>query len=348
MSEKTVGVTEKPQDAFKETKLHGRLDFPYTVYIGVIPDSLTSFPLHWHEEFEIIYINSGYGTIFVDTQNYDCCYGDIFIIPPGTIHGINQKNNERMVYFNILFKPSLFETDETSLFYKNYCEPLEDGTLLPPFFLTPDTAESKIMRPHLERLTEKWQVPPQENLLFIKTRMYAIFEQIYQMAERELQSEIQNGSQRGARGDVNGPQHGIRGLRRDIRSGVRRRTASARFKPLFSYINSNYDEAISVEQAAELCNYSASFFMKTFKNTFGTTFNSYLNEFRLEKAQNMLKTTDMNVTQVSAACGFESLSYFIKCFREKWGVTPHSIKKSTFRGGKLFVVARNCSSVVEN
>lgn len=59
--------------AFKETKQHGRLDFPYTVYVGIIPKYFKSFPLHWHREFEIIYINSGYGTVFVDTKSYDCC-----------------------------------------------------------------------------------------------------------------------------------------------------------------------------------------------------------------------------------------------------------------------------------
>lgn len=285
------------QTAFKETKQHGRLDFPYTVYVGIIPETFKSFPLHWHREFEIIYINSGYGTVFVDTKSYDCRYGDIILIPPDTIHGISQKDNEKMVYFNILFRPSLFESDQESLFYKKYCQPIEDGELRPPVFFTPDTPESKIIRPQIERLTEKWTIPHQDNMIFIKARMFIIFEQIYEISKKN-------------------------------QTGAKKTDSSSRFKPLLSFMNANFHDAISIKKAAEICNYSESFFMKSFKNTFGFTFNSYLNEFRLEKAQEFLRNTDMNVSQVSAACGFESLSYFIKCYRKKWGITPHRVKKS--------------------
>lgn len=285
------------QKAFKETKIHGRLDFPYVVYIGLIPEGLTSFPLHWHKEFEIIYIHSGCGTIFVDSKSYDCRYGDILLVPPDTIHGINQKNNEKMVYFNILFQPSLLEADQDSSFYKKYCLPLEEGQIRPPVLLTPDTKASRQLRPLIEPLTEHWNEAVQENVLFVKAKMFPIYEIIYGLSEKSA-------------------------------GGSKKVTASSRFKPLLSYVSANYNEAISIKKAAELCNYSEAFFMKSFKKTFGITFNSYLNEFRLEKAQDYLKNTDMNVSQVSNECGFESLSYFIKCFRKKWGVTPHTLKKS--------------------
>ena len=37
-----------------ETKTHGTAAFPFTVYRGIIPDLIQSFPLHWHDEFELI------------------------------------------------------------------------------------------------------------------------------------------------------------------------------------------------------------------------------------------------------------------------------------------------------
>ena len=41
-----------------ETKIHGTKDFPYIVYHGIIPDFFKAYPLHWHDEVEIIYSKS--------------------------------------------------------------------------------------------------------------------------------------------------------------------------------------------------------------------------------------------------------------------------------------------------
>ena len=42
-----------------EQKQHGTSEFPYVVYHSVIPDFIHSYPLHWHEEIEFIFIISG-------------------------------------------------------------------------------------------------------------------------------------------------------------------------------------------------------------------------------------------------------------------------------------------------
>lgn len=42
-----------------ETKIHGIIAFPYSVYKGNIPEWLPSFPLHWHSDFELIYCAKG-------------------------------------------------------------------------------------------------------------------------------------------------------------------------------------------------------------------------------------------------------------------------------------------------
>ena len=45
--------------AIHETKVHGRKNFPYTIYGCRLPEMFTGFPLHWHDEMEIIYVFSG-------------------------------------------------------------------------------------------------------------------------------------------------------------------------------------------------------------------------------------------------------------------------------------------------
>ena len=59
-----------------ETKTHGQLSFPYAVYKSDIPRDMRSFPLHWHDDAEIIYIESGSGVITVQSHEQNVGRGD--------------------------------------------------------------------------------------------------------------------------------------------------------------------------------------------------------------------------------------------------------------------------------
>ena len=53
----------------------------------------------------------------------------------------------------------------------------------------------------------------------------------------------------------------------------------------------------------------------------------YLNTYRVEKAARKLITSDISVTDVAFACGFNDLSYFIKTFKAYKGVTPAKFRR---------------------
>ncbi len=55
----------------------------------------------------------------------------------------------------------------------------------------------------------------------------------------------------------------------------------------------------------------------------GTSSNRLLRDFRLNQARHLLIDKDLNVAQTSFACGFNSPSYFTKCFQKKFGLKPH-------------------------
>jgi AraC-like DNA-binding protein len=57
--------------------------------------------------------------------------------------------------------------------------------------------------------------------------------------------------------------------------------------------------------------------------TTGTSSNRLLRDFRLLKARNMLLGNELNVAQTAFECGFNSPSYFTKCFQKKFGLKPH-------------------------
>ena len=53
---------------------------------------------------------------------------------------------------------------------------------------------------------------------------------------------------------------------------------------------------------------------------------SIYKNYRLEKAYNLLKNTDLPVTQISFDVGFSNVSYFIRSFKEKYKVTPKELR----------------------
>lgn len=64
-----------------------------------------------------------------------------------------------------------------------------------------------------------------------------------------------------------------------------------------------------------------------FKFLYNRTVTEYIRHLRLELAKDMLKNTDLNISQVVYSIGFSSRSYFSKIFKEKFGITPNHFKK---------------------
>lgn len=94
-----------------------------------------------------------------------------------------------------------------------------------------------------------------------------------------------------------------------------------------TYINENYAEDITAEQAAEKVNMSYSYFAKSFKAATGRTFTEYLNITRINEAEQMLINTDLTVSEIATRCGYNNISYFISLYKKHKGITPLSERK---------------------
>ena len=79
---------------------------------------------------------------------------------------------------------------------------------------------------------------------------------------------------------------------------------------------------------ATLVNLSPSRFRHLFKQETGTTPAQYLKEFRLRKAEKMLRTTFLTVKQVLKQVGLGSNAHFVRDFRKKYGMTPTAYRRT--------------------
>ncbi|MDR1956250.1 MAG: helix-turn-helix domain-containing protein [Treponema sp.] len=88
------------------------------------------------------------------------------------------------------------------------------------------------------------------------------------------------------------------------------------------YIWENYTRKISLQEIAEVSGLSAPYFSTIFKDEMGENLSSYLNRLRIEKASRMLVETELSLSDIAGACGFEDQSWFSKIFKNYIGVSP--------------------------
>ncbi len=93
------------------------------------------------------------------------------------------------------------------------------------------------------------------------------------------------------------------------------------------FIEENFkDDITSVEIAANV-GISSDYITKQFKKELEITPLEYLRKYRIAKAIELIKTTDMSISDISTACGFNDLSLFSRVFKQTFGLTPRDFKK---------------------
>jgi AraC-like DNA-binding protein len=89
----------------------------------------------------------------------------------------------------------------------------------------------------------------------------------------------------------------------------------------------HYTEPLDLTQLAAIAGISKYHFQRLFRATYGRSPATYLTERRIERAQDLLRATNLTVTEVCHAVGFSSLGSFSSRFRELVGETPSEFQR---------------------
>lgn len=98
---------------------------------------------------------------------------------------------------------------------------------------------------------------------------------------------------------------------------------------IFSYCNRNFDGDITLDSTAEALNISKYHIMRIFRKNFNTTFKSYIDGLRIDKAKELLITSDKSVTDISILCGFNTIRSFNRIFLQFTGLSPSDWRKAS-------------------
>jgi transcriptional regulator GlxA family with amidase domain len=95
----------------------------------------------------------------------------------------------------------------------------------------------------------------------------------------------------------------------------------------------DWAERIDLDSVAAAAGYSRYHFVRLFKEAYGETPGQYLSRRRVERAQDLLRTANLTVTEICLAVGFDSLGSFSSRFKQLTGLTPSEYRRQALRDG---------------
>ena len=124
----------------------------------------------------------------------------------------------------------------------------------------------------------------------------------------------------------------LRSLLAELLVALIRKKATAREKPISEsahiektvrYINGHFKESLRLCDLAHRLYLTPNYLGSLFIKHMGKSCSEYIMELRFSFALSLLLNSDLTVKEITEECGFRSSSYFIRKFREKYGVSPH-------------------------
>lgn len=250
-------------------------------------DSINEFSKVFHEDIEIKCFYKGSSTLCVGADNITAHAGDIVFINPYEFHCTS--DNENGEYHLVMIGLDFFENTP-------FCD-------LRYIFIQERTRIKNFIGAN-ERMSR-----------LIKDIVFELAEQKnqYENAVRGMVLELISLVMRDFRDT----------LPLDYPSDKRIRNYQTVY-PAIRLIRSDCTREHTVDELAEVCGVSKFHFCRIFKDSTSMTAVEYKNEYRLQTADAMLKTTDKTVAEVSQLCGFEDSAYFSRCYKKKYGVSPRN------------------------
>lgn len=248
-------------------------------------------PITWHEQMEILVFLEGAGVCVCDCRRIPCRAGDIILINPCEPHSVEWGAGS-LRYHCLMIDPSLYgrRDDVCSLRYLNAV------TERKVRFSNSVGGNEKVRALVTEILDESLARETGCEMV-IKGDILKLFAELFR--HEQSTDDVQ----------------------------VRKTFDMDQLAPALRYISDHYASDVSLADLAGACCMNSSYFCRRFHTLTGRTAMSYLNEYRLSKAQALLLTTSKSISEIAQTTGFSDSSYFTRVFRALYGISPSEARK---------------------
>lgn len=296
MITKDLGTPSKylqPVDSFTKRNIEDKLE-----EVSYIPESHIriwynnlpmGYDMHWHDALEIIICMENQYTVIANTKTYTLNVGDILFIPPHIPHEIicNSNGIRFVCLFNIEMLTAFRDYKTMNpIFMEAY---LCNATICPDIY-------QNIYSSFMNAIDIYFNNP-----IMWETKIFSILINIFSSIGSNY---FQNSSSE-----------------LTTTSDHKSREYYEKISYLLNYIDSNYAEEISLEQAASYIGFSKYHFTRLFKQYTNSTFYDYLCHKRVQAAQ-LLLATNTPITNIAFQTGFNNMTTFCRCFKKITNCTP--------------------------
>lgn len=257
--------------------------------------SVTQSELHHHDYAELSYFVDGSGTESINGAVHRIRPGTASFLLPHHMHKLKSDPGQTLVKYRCMFDlPLLFGNDDD----REYSRLVYGIGTMSPSFAHFEGAAGERMTATMSQLLEEFQKPDSPgNRQMIRLKLCEAM---------LLFIRAGNESSSSSAGDE--PDQSIK------------------MSPILQYVHLHYKEKLSLEYIASQFRYSVPHISRSFKEHTGMKFHDYVRGLRIESAITMLLYTNMSITDISVAVGFESFRTFARTFREMKGMTASEFR----------------------
>lgn len=98
-------------------------------------------------------------------------------------------------------------------------------------------------------------------------------------------------------------------------------------KATLNFIKNHYQEELTIDKICKDISISKFYLCRIFKSVTGQTLNHYINQYRCQQAQILIKNTDLPLAEISFRCSYKDPTYFSKCYKKIFSIVPSYEKK---------------------
>jgi AraC-like DNA-binding protein len=287
------------RSAVEKEHRHGSSAFPLGVY-----DNYDQYPqysrrilyLHWHEEAELIHIRKGAARVQIDENGFMLREGETAFVPPGSIHTAVSANSKDFWFDAIVFHLNLLTSGISDITQMSYINRMKLGDIRLPLWISRNSDWGRRIIGEIDSLIAADRAKTLGYEMAIKGSLFKILSDLVSRS-----TEAPSDSRR-------------------------RHQDLDRLKLVIQYIHSNYSQKLSLDDMAVLSNLSKYYFCRFFKSAVGKSPIDYLHYYRLLKAEQLIKETNLKIIDIALEVGFTDLSHFIRLFHKHAGVAPSRLR----------------------
>ncbi len=254
--------------------------------------------LHWHQEFEFLFVTHGGAIFHIENRSYEVHEGEGIFIHPNFLHSATSLDGNLCSFYAICFHPSFLSDDINGINYTKYVKPLLMGKLVFAEYYHRKNSWMNQVYSILYELTSFYNVEFDKYELIIKSRILELWHLFYQNSKPYLRDE----------------QHDTR--------------KTKRLTPVIDFIHANYSNDISLKALADIISVSESQLCRLFKDDVGLSPFTYIIRYRILRSCILLVSSNDKISNIANQIGFSNISYYNREFKSIVGCTPSDYRKN--------------------